>query len=252
MHIPIICDHKTGFHLAGFLSHSLNKNYYIKNLINYKISFKKFVFYLFCKKLLRNYKKIIFVRNPVNILVSSYLYHLQCTESWCIKINNPEGYVMNFFHWSPFSRNNLRKFCRKISNYEILNNSSYQSQLQQMPAKDGMIFDYHKSVIFTLIGMQRMFKIMNLDNSTLVIDCDIFTQSIEYEIERINLFLDNSISKEKLFRLMTSKQIIDTHNRHKTSSINRTDLSQLSELIINDRNPSIIQDYKNIISKFYN
>ena len=82
--IILLNDHKTGYiltksNLVPLINRTASLNIEVKT------------FYLFWNNHIneKNHKYIVVVRNPKEIIISGYLYHKKCKETWAI---NKNGY----------------------------------------------------------------------------------------------------------------------------------------------------------------
>lgn len=163
-----------------------------------------------------SYKGSHFIRDPRDLLISGYRYHLWTKEKWCIDPNFDWSSVVSHPYFEEYITNKEAEMPRNIS---------YQAYLNQ--------FDSERGKILELIRIQRVFnalKTWNFDNSNIIekryediigneVECfrDIFTHYGFHPklIDRgLELADKNSLKKQvkgdtKHVRKGTSKQWIE-------------------------------------------
>lgn len=245
MILPIIVDHKTGHHLAGYLCAALNKYF-----TNEFFAAKRFQdFYSKCLELINIEKNIIFVRNPKKIILSSYYYHLKCKETWCINQNNINNYITHIC-----KPENVKNIINNFYRSDLIINSkhSFQKILQSLSELEGLKFDFFKSSIFTLHHMEILLKNFNDNKKSFIIDCDKFTNNFNFDFGRIKreIFHDLDINRiSKIYKKILEKRI-DVYKNHKTNS-NKKNLPDVINDIYQEKFPNLDNLYNQIINKSY-
>jgi len=180
----IICDHKSGYTVTDGLIRALNfskllykyhfykkklnkflftKNIkyenYSKNIID-DIVFKK-IFFIFWDNHEKNENKnVVIIRNPKDIIISGYLYHLKCREFWCCNknINYYHGYKDWYLSEEILRQNNsIIQFAKKFSE-----NICYQNKLKSLNILEGIKFEMNNVAQLTLDGMKKILKKKNI------------------------------------------------------------------------------------------
>jgi len=184
----IITDHKVGFNISNLITEEINKASYL-NFHKYINSFlytdnhpffsnadesrftkvsKKFlnkfprfiknaVFrkynYLFSNYWNHDNKYVLFIRDPREILISSYLYHLKCEELWAI--SNRINYY-DFWKDYHFNKNEVDKYKKFI---EFADRSkekkTYQECLLSLDQNDGILYELNNITFLTLKGLEN-------------------------------------------------------------------------------------------------
>jgi hypothetical protein len=100
----------------------------------------------------RPYRAIRMIRDPRDIWVSGYLYHLRCVEEWCIDTDlDPAPPILwprvdySVAHWPEGWK---RRYI------EGLNGQSYQANLLERSREDGLAFELEGYTGWTLATMQ--------------------------------------------------------------------------------------------------
>lgn len=101
----------------------------------------------------RPYRAIRMIRDPRDIWVSGYLYHLRCTEGWCINCDFDTTRPIVFpqvdyaiAHWP---------HAAKCAYLESLNSRSYQQNLRQRSRNDGLMFELAGYTGWTMAAMRE-------------------------------------------------------------------------------------------------
>jgi len=240
----IIADHKCGIFLSGRIVDCINKTNH--NFIKYKILKKyhsglfyknKFsrnkynklysfliskneiqnyflekTSYLFSLNLKENQKNLAIIRNPKEIIISGYLYHLKTKEKWCV--TKGVNYYDDWFN--QFSNEDLIKNKKYIEFGKTFSNEiSYQSKLKKLNQINGIIYEMQNVSNITLSGLQKICenpKIKKIKFEDLVFDYD---NSID---ELLNYFEFNE-NKKKIFKTLFKKYSLN-NSEYKKKNIN--------------------------------
>lgn len=93
------------------------------------------------------------IRDPRDVIVSGYQYHLRTTEKWCtnkdFSLKSPIKY--------PQVPPNLEHFSEewKVNYVKSLNNLSYQETLQSISKRDGLVFEMNNFASWTIESMMN-------------------------------------------------------------------------------------------------
>lgn len=91
------------------------------------------------------------IRDPRDIIVSGYLYHLRTNEKWCVNTNTrAESPIL--FPFVPYSQQHRSEEWK--SNYlESLKGKSYQENLRSLSKRDGLLFEMENYGSWTINSM---------------------------------------------------------------------------------------------------
>jgi hypothetical protein len=265
----IIADHKCGIFLSGRIVDCINKTN--NNLFKYKIlkkyhsglfyknkfsrnNYNKFYTFLISKNEIQNYflektsylfslnlkenqKNLAIIRNPKEIIISGYLFHLKTNEKWCVTKGG--DYYEDWYN--QFKNEDLMKYKKYIEFGKTFSNETfYQSKLKQLNQIDGIIYEMQNVSYITLSGLKRVCENPNIKKikfENLVFDYD---NTID---ELLDYFEFNS-AKKKLFKTFFKKYSLN-NSEYKKKNINH--ITNLE----NKRNR--FQDYWNLeIEKKFN
>ncbi len=86
-----------------------------------------------------DFRGVRFVRDPRDVLISGYLYHMRCDEKWCV--NRDFDLAEPILHPRvPFSQEH-RAEAWKRTYLESLNGKSYQDNLRELSQEEGILFE---------------------------------------------------------------------------------------------------------------
>jgi len=182
--IYLLNDHKAGFNIGNYLTSAINKINYplIYENINHQLFTRDHPFFTtgnkkqtLIKQLLHNYPKIIknavfrrysylfsniyndkdkyiiLVRDPREILISGYLYHLKCSEKWAISKNN---FYYDFWKDYHFNKDEVKKYYKFIQfTHNFNKNETYQNKLKKFNQDDGILYELNNVAFLTFSGM---------------------------------------------------------------------------------------------------
>lgn len=158
--ICLFCHHKSGTVLLKSVFEELcNKNKWIfKILLGKQNSIPKGIdITLYAHSLLdvksqkTPFVGVHIIRDPRDVIVSGYLYHLRTTEAWCIQkkfdLSSPIDYPN-----VPFSQQHRSESWKK-EYIRSLNGCSYQETLRALPQEDGIMFEMKHYGSWTIESM---------------------------------------------------------------------------------------------------
>jgi hypothetical protein len=98
-----------------------------------------------------DYRAVHVVRDPRDVLVSGYLYHLRCEEAWCV--NNDLSLQAPIRHPRvPYSQEH-RAEAWKRAYLESLRGRSYQDNLRALSQEEGIAFELDRYAAWTVEAM---------------------------------------------------------------------------------------------------
>ncbi|MFC2175548.1 sulfotransferase domain-containing protein [Bacteroidota bacterium] len=99
------------------------------------------------------FKGVHLIRDPRDILISGYLYHMRTTEEWCINEEFHTGDTISYPQ-VPYSQEH-RSEEWKVSYLNGLNGKSYQNNLKALGQKDGILFEMERYADWTISEMAK-------------------------------------------------------------------------------------------------
>lgn len=102
------------------------------------------------KVLASDFHGIHIIRDPRDVLVSGYLYHLHTDEEWCTTEPNPTLPIN--FPYIDFVREHMPDGW-KLNYIQSLSRKSYQNNLSSLPKEEGIIFEMEKYTGWTIEDM---------------------------------------------------------------------------------------------------
>jgi len=103
------------------------------------------------EKITRPYAGTHMIRDPRDVIVSGYLYHVHCKERWCVNIPD-ESDIPIRFPQIPHSQYK-RPVEWKLEYIKSLNGSSYQENINRLDQQDGIIFEMNNYGRWTIESM---------------------------------------------------------------------------------------------------
>lgn len=148
--VSVLCDHKTGFMLASKLIKIFNE-LQCKDKKKNRIQLERKVFFHFWNQYKPRQKAVVIIRDPREVVISGYLYHKKCNETWAIRSNtNYYGPWIKHFRKSEVRRKkNLIEFGR------FSKEESYQDKLNRLSEEDGIIYEMENPAYLTISGMYK-------------------------------------------------------------------------------------------------
>jgi hypothetical protein len=182
MTIYFLNDHKVGF----VVSNKIKNN--IINVTKIPIEHKAFFYFNTDISLNQNDKLIIFIRHPKEIIISGYLYHKKCTESWCITPNSnylDYAYKINNIDLNNKKYEKIRKLAYKFSDSII-----YQTKINNYNTIDGIKYEMKSVAYITLIGLYKILETYKDNNNVLFIDLEKLIYDSENILKKIYKFIN--------------------------------------------------------------
>ena len=243
----IISDHKTGTFLSTWIIDSLNKSnfslikyqllkkfnrgllyknketrIYINKLMSLFISndelnnyILKKNFYLFSNNQKIEDKSLAIIRDPREIIISGYLYHLKCDEEWCVKPNSNyyDNWLSSHFKSEDITKN--KAYLKFGDNFS--NKTSYQEKLKSMNSTDGIIFEMKNVAFLTISGMMQICK--NKSIKKIKFEDLIFNSNNAIdEIQEFFNCIDKNFFKRNMNKyLLSNKDYFKTTKNHVTN-----------------------------------
>ena len=104
----------------------------------------------------RPYRAIRLIRDPRDIWVSGYLYHLRCDEKWCVNTHlvssGPIGWPLVDYSILHYPEAEKRAWLNR------LNGLSYQQNLRERSTEDGLLFElggYTRHTLEAMVAWDR-------------------------------------------------------------------------------------------------
>jgi hypothetical protein len=118
---------------------------------------------LLAQPLERPYRAIRMVRDPRDIWVSGYLYHLRCDEEWCTNADFDESQPIQWPRIDHSVAHRPEEWKRDF--FRRLNGKTYQQNLLDRPREDGLQFELDGYTGWTMDAMRHWprMKIDSLD-----------------------------------------------------------------------------------------
>lgn len=91
------------------------------------------------------------IRDPKDVIVSGYLYHMRCSEDWCIN-ENPDATEPILFPNLPWSEQHKPEEWKRIY-LDSLRDKSYQQILLEKNESDGLLFELYHYGFWTIQSM---------------------------------------------------------------------------------------------------
>jgi hypothetical protein len=135
------------------------------------------------------------IRDPRDIIVSGYLYHMRCDEKWCVNENLDTSEPVHFPQ-VPRSQE-YRPNEWKQEYLRSLNNKSYQQNLQALSQRDGLLFEMQHYGGWTVKSMTGW----NYHNPR-ILELRFETLMAEYDATFLKLFRHFGFSEEQTTRAM--------------------------------------------------
>lgn len=166
------------------------------------------------QKQLKSYSAVHVIRDPRDVIVSGYLYHLRTTEAWCIYKDFDLSSPIDFPN-VPFSQRHRTEGWKK-DYIRSLGGLSYQEKLQTLSLDDGIIFEMQHYGRWTIENM------MNWDYS--------HGNTLEIGFEEIMGEYESTF--EAIFRYLglTEKQASEAMETAQRHNINRKTEKEISNL----------------------
>ena len=93
------------------------------------------------------------VRDPRDIIVSGYLYHLRTSEKWCVNTNFSKKSPI-IFPRVPYSQEH-RTEQWKLAYLNSLQGKSYQEYLQTLDQREGLLFEMENYGAWTIDSLEK-------------------------------------------------------------------------------------------------
>ena len=239
----IICDHKSGYTVTDSLIRALNfarlnyKYFFLKKKLHKFIYLHNFDYEKFDKKIINSiiFKKIFFsfwhevknsrdknlaiIRNPKDIIISGYLYHLKCNEYWCCNKNISYYHGYKDWHFNKKQKIKNSKLIKFAENFS--KNIPYQKKLRKLSYDRGVKYEMDNVSKLTLDGMkkilkQKKIKIIKFEdivyNSDSVIKeiCKFFKYNkIQTKLTILYYKKFKSLNNKKYLKLQKNKKLIN-------------------------------------------
>ncbi len=93
------------------------------------------------------------IRDPRDIIVSGYLYHLRTSEKWCVNEHTSYREPIRF-PLVPYSQQHRNEIW-KINYLKSLNGKSYQENIRSISQDDGLLFEMKNYGMWTIQSMNE-------------------------------------------------------------------------------------------------